>query len=139
MGMVAKVVNAMHPYGPHVQAWRCQTEPDLNIGLRVRVRVQNSLDLENNRPIALADFLYKLYTSIVTDALTHLRRSIITSPLSKRLLLFSFNIPPSATAHTHQRGRRANFPKPICTICGLSSAFNCVDHDKLLCIMYDLG
>ena len=97
-------------------------------------------DLRNWRPISLANSLYKLYTSMVTETLTHYAEEHnILSPVQEGFRRFH---------NTHRQLRhlisiiedaKLTTQNLYALYVDFSSAFNCVDHDKLLCIMYDLG
>jgi ribonuclease HI/exonuclease III len=94
----------------------------------------------NYRPIGLANALYKLWTSNVAYVTMHhaLRHQIIhkcqeggiTCRDTSRQLRNLINVFEDAY-HTKQ--------DLYCLYVDFSNAFNMVDHDKLLCIMYDLG
>ena len=100
------------------------------------------LDLKNKRPIALANCLYKLYTSIVTPcyALTHFAEEHnIISPVQEGFRRFH-NAHRQARQLIHIiKDAELTSQNLYALYVDFSSAFNCVDHDKLLCIMYDLG
>jgi exonuclease III len=94
----------------------------------------------NYRPIGMANALYKLWTSNVTYVMMHhaLRHKIIhrcqeggiMGRDTKRQLRNHINA--FEDAHHAQQDL-------YCMYVDFSNAFNMVDHDKLLCIMYDLG
>ena len=96
--------------------------------------------MKNYRPIGLADALYKLWTSNVTYVMMHhaLRHRIILRCQeggiigrdTRRQLRNLINVFEDAH-HTEQ--------DLDCMYVDFSNAFNMVDHDKLLCIIYDLG
>ena len=94
----------------------------------------------NYRPIGMANALYKLWTSNVTHVTLHfaLREKIIhrcqeggiLGRDTRRQLRNHINIFEDAF-HTHK--------DLYCLYIDFKNAFNMVDHDKILCIMYDLG
>jgi len=100
----------------------------------------DALLLANFRPIALANALYKLWTSTVNHVSMHhaLRYNIIhqaqeggilgrNTHRQLRTLINAFE-----DAHLHHQDL-------FMLYVDFSSAFNLVDHDKLLCIMHDVG
>ena len=100
----------------------------------------DTYSLPNYRPIGLSNALYKLWTSTVNFAVMHhaLRFNILhrsqeggiigrNSPRHIRNLLNAFE----DAYHCKQ--------DLFALYIDFSSAFNMVDHDKLMCVMYDLG
>ena len=101
---------------------------------------EDPLDIKNYRPIALADTLTKLYTGLLTDCMTDYAEHYDILSTSQegfrrakgtaRQLLMMQNILSDAKL----------FGEDIYLMyVDFSSAFNTIDHDKLLIIMYDLG
>lgn len=98
------------------------------------------LDAGNYRPIALANTLYKLWTSTVTSVLSdyaeghHMLSAAqegfrVNKHTGRQLTNYLHVIEDAALAGSNLYVLYVDF----------SSAFNMVDHDKLLMIMYDLG
>ena len=100
----------------------------------------NEHELGNWRPIALANTLYKLWTSMVTDCLTEHAEQY--GALSSSQEGFRRE---KGTIRQLQNVMNVMSDAKICQqdlyllYVDFSSAFNTIDHDKLLCIMYDLG
>lgn len=100
----------------------------------------SELDLNNYRSIALAKTLYKLWTSIVHECLSIYAEN--NNILSSQQEGFRQN------RNTHRQLQMLQHVFSDAKICeqdlyllyiDFSSAFNTIDHDKLLCIMNDLG
>ena len=119
--------------GTTPQAWKSSTTILL-------FKKNDPFDLVNYRPIGLANALYKLWTGTVAYATMHhsLRHNIIHPAQEGGLL----------GRNTHRQIRMLinafedahHFHQDLFLLyVDFSSAFNLVDHDKLLCIMYDLG
>ena len=97
----------------------------------------SELDLNNYRPIALANTLYNLWTSIVHECLSiYVENNNIVSSQQEgfrqirnthRQLQMLQHIFSDAKIYVGK------------TYTKFSSAFNTIDLDKLLCIMRDLG
>ena len=97
-------------------------------------------DLGNWRPIAQANTLYKLWTGVIAECLyKYAKHFNILSSVQEgfrkqkntiRQLQNVMNI--MSDAKTSQR-------ELYLLYVDFSSAFNTIDHDKLLCIMHDLG
>ena len=98
------------------------------------------LDIKHYRPIALANTLTKLYTGLLTDCMTDWAEysDVLSSSQegfrrakgTARQLLMMQNVPDDAKI----------FGENIYMMyLDFSSAFNIIDHDTLLQIMYDLG
>ena len=94
-------------------------------------------DLGNSRPIALANTLYKLWTGVIAECLYK-----------------HFNILSSAQEGFRKQKNTTRQLQNVMNIMSdakisqqdlyllyvdFSSGFNTIDHDKLLCIMHDLG
>ena len=101
---------------------------------------EDPLDIKSYRPIALADTLTKLYTGLLTDCMTDYAEHCDILSTSQegfrrakgtaRQLLMMQNVLSDAKL----------FGEDIYLMyVDFSSAFNTIDHDKLLIIMYDLG
>jgi len=100
----------------------------------------SELHLNNYRPIALANTLYKLWTSIVHECLSIYAEN--NNILSSQQEGFRQN------RNTHRQLQMLQHIFSDAKICeqdlyllyiDFSAAFNTIDHDKLLCIMRDLG
>ena len=100
----------------------------------------DSLDTGNYRPIALSNAIYKLWTSTITEVLS-------TYAEDHHMLSSSQE---GFRKHKNTNRQLRNLLQVIedAALTGknlynvyidFSSAFNMVDHDKLLCIMHDLG
>ena len=97
-------------------------------------------DLRNWRPIALANTLYKLWTGVIAECLYKYAEhfNILSSAQEGfrkhkstiRQLQNVMNIMPDAKLSQQDL---------YLLYVDFSSAFNTIDHDKLLCIMHDLG
>jgi len=100
----------------------------------------SELDLNNYRPIALANTLYKLWTGVVHECLsTYAEHFDILSSQQEGF---------RKHRNTIRQLQMLQHIFSDAKICGqdlyvlyidFSSAFNTIDHDKLLCIMKDLG
>ena len=101
---------------------------------------EDPLDIKNYRPIALADTMTKLYTGLLAECMTDFAEyhDILSSSQegfrrdkgTARQLLMMQNVLSDAKI----------FGNDIYLMyVDFSSAFNTIDHDKLLIIMHDLG
>ena len=119
--------------GETPSAWKTSTTTLLH-------KKNDALSLANYRPIALANALYNLWTGTVNHVSMHhaLRYNIIhqaqeggilgrNTHRQLRTLINAFE-----DAHLHHQDL-------FMLYVDFSSAFNLVDHDKLLCIMHDVG
>ena len=97
-------------------------------------------DIGNYRPIGLANSLYKLWTSNVTHVVMHhcILHSILHDGQEGGLT--------GRSTHRQLRTLTSAFEDAYwckqdiyCLYIDFSSAFNMVDHTKLLCLMYDQG
>ena len=101
---------------------------------------EDPLDIHNYRPIALADTLTKLWTGLLADCMSPYAENydILSSSQegfrkkkgTARQIMMMLNLLNDARLY----GK--NF---YMLYIDFSSAFNTIDHDKLLMIMYDLG
>ena len=97
-------------------------------------------DISNWRPIALANTLYKLWTGIVTECLTTYAEEFNLLSSSQEGFRAGKN-----TIRQLQNVMNVMSDAKLCRqdlfvlYVDFSSAFNTIDHDKLLQIMYDLG
>ena len=95
----------------------------------------DAFDLGNWRLIALANTKYKLWTSMVTQCLTkHAEHFDILSSSQEGFTAEKNTI----TQLQNLMNVMAHLDLYLLYI-DFSSAFNTIDHDKLLCIMHDLG
>lgn len=102
-------------------------------------RKGGELELSNYRPIALANTLYKLWTIVVHasmskyaeyyDILSSQQEGFRKQRNTIRQLQNMMNMLSDAKISNQD----------IMLYIDFSSAFNTIDHDKLLCIMHDLG
>jgi ribonuclease HI len=97
-------------------------------------------DISGYRPIALLDTCYKLWTKMITAALSdYAEKHSIVSPSQKGFRKFS------RTSHQLQmlvmalEDARLTGQNIYNLSVDFSSAFNMMNHDTLLCTMYDLG
>jgi ribonuclease HI len=100
----------------------------------------DSLRPQDRRPIALANTTYKLWTSLVTRCLTRfaLQHNIYTS--GQEGFLPSRNTERQVLNLVHAIEDAGITGQDLYALyIDFSSAFNTIDHDKLLCIMWDLG
>ena len=94
----------------------------------------------NYRPIGLASSMYKLWTSNVTHVTMHhaLRHSIIHKSQEGGIIRRDTRRQLRNLINTFEDAYHSK-QDLYCLFVDFSNAFNMVDHDKLLCIMFDLG
>ena len=94
----------------------------------------------NYRPIGLANTLYKLWTANVTAvASTYAQATHIFSLNQEGFLPFRNTLRQINTLVNTVNDATLTQQDLFVLYVDFSSAFNMVDHDKLLCVMYDLG
>ena len=97
-------------------------------------------DLGNWRPIALANTIYKLWTSMVTQCLTkHAEHYDILSSSQEGFRAEKNTIRQLQNLMNVMSDAKICHQDLYLLYIDFSSAFNTIDHDKLLCIMHDLG
>jgi len=98
------------------------------------------LDLKNYRPIALADTIAKLWTGLLADCMQEFATSFdIISSFQEGFRPFHNTIRQIQMAQSVLTDARLAGRNIYYLFVDFSSAFNTVDHDKLLIVMHDLG
>ena len=98
------------------------------------------LDLKNYRPIALANTLYKLWTSMLTEVLSKYAETYdILSNSQEGFRQHRNTIRQIQNVQNILSDARLTNQNLFLLYIDFSSAFNTIDHDKLLQTMYDLG
>ena len=97
-------------------------------------------DLSNWRPIALANTLYKLWTGMIAECLSrHADHYNILSSSQEGFRKHKNTIRQLRNLMNVMSDARISHQDLYILYVDFSSAFNTIDHDKLLCIMHDLG
>ena len=98
------------------------------------------LDLKNYRPIALANTLYKLWTSMLTEVLSKYAETYdILSNSQEGFRQHRNTIRQIQNVQNILSDARLTNRNLFLLYIDFSSAFNTIDHDKLLQTMHDLG
>ncbi len=97
-------------------------------------------DLGNWRPIALANTLYKLWTSVIAECLYRYAEHFnILSSAQEGFRKQKNTIRQLQNVMNIMSDAKISQQDLYLLYVDFSSAFNTIDHDKLLCIMHDLG
>ena len=96
--------------------------------------------LENYRPIALANTMYKLWTGLIQECLNmYADHYNILSSSQEGFRRYRNTMRQLHTLMNVLSDAKVSEQKLFMLYIDFSSAFNTIDHDKLLQIMYDLG
>ncbi len=97
-------------------------------------------DLGNWRPIALANTLYKLWTGMIAECLYKYAEHFNTLSSAQEGFRKQKNtIRQLQNVMNIMSDAKMSQQDLYLLYVDFSSAFNTIDHDKLLCIMHDLG
>ena len=97
-------------------------------------------DLGNWRPIALANTLYKLWTGVIAECLyKYAEHFNILSSAQEGFRKQKNTIWQLQNVMNIDSDAKISQQDLYLLCVDFSSAFNTIDHDKLLCIMHDLG
>ena len=122
--------------------WLTGTMPDAwkNSNTILLYKKNSELLLENYRPIALANTLYKLWTSLIQNGMSKYAEHFDILSSSQEGFRQERNTMRQLHTVTNMLSDAKITEQDLYMLyIDFSSAFNTIDHDKLLQIMYDLG